>query len=748
MDAYVYYSSTSAFYSGGNIYFGIAVASGKPSQYYYARTSDVIYHEYTHAVKYDINADDSRAIDEGFSDYFACTIVGEFLFGEGYHGGRPLDNSYLYPDDWNPTGTWRDRYYNGMIMAGAAWDLREELGATITDNLIFEGLCHLGISPYTQDFRNLIGCILEADDDEYGDSNPNNGTPHQDDILDAFRGHHMYPSHYVFSGDIITTSGYSQTVYWIDDIYITGDVHVNSEITLSILPSVLVSFSNTDDQSSGSDCARCELVVNGTLNAQGTSANPIEFTCNSGTWYGIRFINANDNSELTCCEIENAETGITVNSCSPEITYSYIHDNTIGVQTWDGASPLLLHNSIMDNTTGVDCDYYSEAVFTEGEPNRGYNVICDNNTYGFFLCRYSEAMLGSYYPMHGYNSIDNNGSYDLYMYAGASSDAINCYWGEYPALIDTYVGSGCTFNHTPYLSSDPGGGSPLAKSGVTLTDTKFDPADLNPDDPESLWQWGRYVRYHDQDPDQALEINQQIIKRFPASVYARKALCQVFHISDKHNIPGMSSWFKTLRSQNLPLETRAVVHDLSVIRAIKDRDYKAAESLCLKALQDLTGSGYEPFTLYQMTQLYRCFLPDAQKADRYLNQLTQRYPQHRLTALARGDGEPYATNPELSKPVAQTITEASLHPAHPNPFNPATTLSYQLPEAAHVTLKVYDLRGREIATLVDAEKDAGFREIRWNGRDALGQSAASGVYFYRLRTSSGYTKSCKMLLIK
>ncbi len=191
-----------------------------------------------------------------------------------------------------------------------------------------------------------------------------------------------------------------------------------------------------------------------------------------------------------------------------------------------------------------------------------------------------------------------------------------------------------------------------------------------------------------------------------------------------------------------------MVHDLSVIRAIKDRDYKAAEALCQTALRDLTGSIYEPFTLYQLTQLYRCFLPDAHKTDRYLDQLTQRYPQHRLTALARGDGEPYATNPELSKPVAQTITEASLHPAHPNPFNPATTISYQLPEAAHVTLKVYDLRGRETATLVDAEKDAGFREVRWNGRDALSHSVPSGVYFYRLMTSSGYTKSRKMVLIK
>ncbi|MDZ7723081.1 MAG: right-handed parallel beta-helix repeat-containing protein [candidate division KSB1 bacterium] len=532
--------------------------------------------------------------------------------------------------------------------------------------------------------------------------------------------------------------------------YIGGDITVESGVTLTLSSGVQVIFLEGDDQSGGASSSKCELIVNGTLDAQGTSANPVEFTCNTGYWYGIRFVNADNNSELSYCEISKADYGVYVESCSPEISYCYIHDNTNGINIYNSGSPLLLNNTISDNGTGVQCFYYGEPDFVQTGTS-GLNLIKDNTgDNGIILGVYSDGRLGDA-AQAGYNTVKNSTPYDVLLLHWSSADARSCYWGAYPPNASQFsVGSGCSLDRSSPLSSQPpGSGSPLSKSaaGQQYVD-EFDPKHIDPDDPKSLWQYARYVRYHDQDPDQALDINQQIIKRFPSSVYARKALCQVFHISDKHNIPGMSSWFKTLRSKNLPLETRAVVHDLSVIRAIKDRDYKAAESLCRKALQDLTGSGYEPFTLYQLTQLYRCFLPDAQKADRYLNQLTQRYPEHRLTALARGDGEAYATNPELSKPVAQTITEASLHPAHPNPFNPATTISYQLPEAAHVTLKVYDLRGREIATLVDAEKDAGFREIRWNGRDALGQSAASGVYFYHLRTSSGYTKSCKMVLIK
>jgi hypothetical protein len=70
IDAYVYVNNTIAAYYpfSRSIRFGIAVASGDPSQRYYARTSDVIYHEYTHAVKHDIDVNDNANIDEGFSE--------------------------------------------------------------------------------------------------------------------------------------------------------------------------------------------------------------------------------------------------------------------------------------------------------------------------------------------------------------------------------------------------------------------------------------------------------------------------------------------------------------------------------------------------------------------------------------------------------------------------------------------------------------------------------------------------------
>ncbi len=78
----------------------------------------------------------------------------------------------------------------------------------------------------------------------------------------------------------------------------------------------------------------------------------------------------------------------------------------------------------------------------------------------------------------------------------------------------------------------------------------------------------------------------------------------------------------------------------------------------------------------------------------------------------------------------------------PNPFNPNTSISYQLPADGYVTLKVYDLLGKEIATLVDGHNDAGYYRINFDA-----SSLSSGFYFYRLSTEN-YVSTMKMLLIK
>ncbi len=84
----------------------------------------------------------------------------------------------------------------------------------------------------------------------------------------------------------------------------------------------------------------------------------------------------------------------------------------------------------------------------------------------------------------------------------------------------------------------------------------------------------------------------------------------------------------------------------------------------------------------------------------------------------------------------------SLSQNYPNPFNPTTTIKYQIPELSFVTLKVYDVLGKEVTTLVNEEKPAGEYEVKFNAT-----GLPSGIYFYRLHAGN-YVETKKMVLMK
>ncbi|MFH1373357.1 MAG: T9SS type A sorting domain-containing protein [bacterium] len=88
-----------------------------------------------------------------------------------------------------------------------------------------------------------------------------------------------------------------------------------------------------------------------------------------------------------------------------------------------------------------------------------------------------------------------------------------------------------------------------------------------------------------------------------------------------------------------------------------------------------------------------------------------------------------------------------LHNAYPNPFNPTTTISYDLPRGAQVKLEVYNIMGQRVTTLVNTYQDAGHYDVPWTGEAHNGQAVASGVYFYRLEAGE-YVESKRMLLLK
>jgi hypothetical protein len=89
----------------------------------------------------------------------------------------------------------------------------------------------------------------------------------------------------------------------------------------------------------------------------------------------------------------------------------------------------------------------------------------------------------------------------------------------------------------------------------------------------------------------------------------------------------------------------------------------------------------------------------------------------------------------------------ALYPAQPNPFNPITTIRYDLPRNAEVHLAIYDVSGRLVRTLVSGEVAAGRRVAVWNGKDENDRAAGSGIYFYKLEAGDDEATK-RMTLLK
>ncbi len=118
-------------------------------------------------------------------------------------------------------------------------------------------------------------------------------------------------------------------------------------------------------------------------------------------------------------------------------------------------------------------------------------------------------------------------------------------------------------------------------------------------------------------------------------------------------------------------------------------------------------------------------------------------PPASWSSPAQGGDDPLATR--LNRP--EIPTASALMQNAPNPVQGKTYISYQLAQPGHTTLKVYNLNGQLVRTLVDASQPAGYYDISWDARDDAGRRVAAGVYLYKV-TSGNYTESRKMVVMK
>ena len=104
-----------------------------------------------------------------------------------------------------------------------------------------------------------------------------------------------------------------------------------------------------------------------------------------------------------------------------------------------------------------------------------------------------------------------------------------------------------------------------------------------------------------------------------------------------------------------------------------------------------------------------------------------------------------STNADITP--AATPASYRLAQNFPNPFNPSTTIQYDMKEKGLVRIKIYNVAGALVRTVVDGVKDAGTYSIAWDGRNSAGTAVASGIYFYKME-AKGFAETRKMVLLR
>ncbi|MBN1447545.1 MAG: T9SS type A sorting domain-containing protein [Bacteroidetes bacterium] len=127
-------------------------------------------------------------------------------------------------------------------------------------------------------------------------------------------------------------------------------------------------------------------------------------------------------------------------------------------------------------------------------------------------------------------------------------------------------------------------------------------------------------------------------------------------------------------------------------------------------------------------------------------QIGQPFPGDPALVTNPGDPTdfPNTTSVEL---LPGTARHFILEGNYPNPFNPVTTIRFEIPERCGVQLEIFNAQGARVRTLADDSMDAGVYEVRWNGRDDTGRPVESGVYLYHLRAGK-VSSMRRMVLLK
>src|SRR3989339_1318994 len=484
------------------------------------------------------------------------------------------------------------------------------------------------------------------------------------------------------------------------------------------------------------------LIVNGTLTANGNSANRITFTGSSmGAWNGIKFISAG--GTISYCDIINANTALFIENSSPSILYCHIDASQTGVYVKGSTSWPTISYSYIEG------DGYCVAHYFNGNGNF-FNNSFRNSLYGAYVSSGSPHY--DYYGA-GRNIFENSisrdkvysnglpamGSNNYFTIPGTGKKYIkkvgtgtiyanNDYWSAYPPSDTYFYGSVIRSNPLQNPPSNPpaGPGWTLSKGAAEDFFSEYNEATM-------LFYDGKY--------EAAKERFKALTEKYIDSEYSCHSLNH--YILSAELAGGIGKEVEYLKSirQYKSAHKNTQFYALKWLLQLEMRNGTTEKAKNL-ASEVETASVYDwELSLDLAVGLFE-FKGDKLEAEEILDRLSTKFTdndtEEAITFIRNQMSNGSNEGKEFSKRAEETGVpdKYELLGNYPNPFNPTTTIKYALPNQSSVELIIYDIMGREVKTFNISSQPSGYQNIVWDGKNENGSSVASGVYIYKLQIKS------------
>ncbi len=560
-----------------------------------------------------------------------------------------------------------------------------------------------------------------------------------------------------FNGGDITEDS-----WWDGSLTIDQTVVVENNAILTVNQGTTVNF----DPGAG-------LITNATLTVDGAQASPVTFDRSgaTGSWDGITF-NPGSSGIIKDAIIDHVNNGdgINIQSASPTIQNTTIRNCLWGLNL--NTSNAVIQNCIIDNSDAGVFDRYGAAQYLDNTVMNSFGALTDGD--GFSFASASPGLFRNVVDgnvtgvtgtgaalaafggnnLTGNNVVRNNGvglrasGANTFLWLGETGN----FGGDNSVYSNTVLdaqglSSGWVWAESTWWGSPSGGNV----SGNVIDDN---PLSSDPNQGAG--------------PAPALAGELQVTGN-PAEGSGPSPIFDLLkqrHLHRTGKLPGFMNMLRGVANSKSGTALGKVAKGLLAVEHYLDGQYDDALATARESKAEVAGTDLEALALLVLFDAHLYGKGDASSAGVVLAELKGKYADVGLAKrlqfeLDRGVS---SKTQQLSASqisfqdkgalFADTPRNENQLSNHPNPFNPETRIQYQLPEAGFVQVKIYNLVGQEISTLVQEQKGSGAYSVVWDGRDDSGIQVGSGVYIYQITVQPSspdarpFRQNGKMLLVR